>query len=107
MSDSAWRLIIGILFVVLGFLLIWMGFAIWKKQRTDLIISYHMDRVSDENRQAYCRLFGIGCLLPGAGFALSGVWTTLTAEMISWLPMAAGLAAGLLLLAAAVLRYNR
>ena len=46
-----------------------------EKQRIDLIISYHSDKVSEENRQAYCTLSGTGVLVMGFGFLLSGICT--------------------------------
>ena len=106
MNDFIWFLIVGVMFVGLGLVFIWLGLAIWKKQRTDLIIRHHMDKVADKDKQAYCRLFGIGCLAAGTGFAVSGICIPFTADLISWIPMAAGLAGGILLMAAAVIRYN-
>lgn len=106
MSDFIWFLIVGVMFVGLGLILIWIGLAIWKKQRTDLIIRHHMDKVADEDKQAYCRLFGIGGLAAGTGFVVSGICMAFTTGLISWIPMAIGLAGGILLMAAAVIKYN-
>ena len=107
MSDSTWFLIIGILFAALGILFIWLGWQIWRKQRLNLIISYHCDKVSEENRSAYCSLAGIGVFLMGAGFAFSGICTIFTQSVLVFVPMAVGLAVGIVLLTAAVVRYNR
>lgn len=107
MNDFIWFLITGIIFVILGIVFIRLGLALWKKQKTELIISYHMNKVSDGNRQAFCKLCGIGMLVSGIGFAVSGIWTVFTAELYSWIPMIAGLIAGILLLAVSVARYNR
>ena len=107
MSDFIWSLITGIIFVILGIVFIRLGLALWKKQKIELIISYHMDKVSGGNRQAFCKLCGIGMLVSGIGFVVSGIWTVFAAGLYTWIPMIAGLAAGILLLAVSVVRYNR
>ena len=107
MDDTIWFIMICVIFLLLGLLFAGLGLAIWKKQKTELIISYHMNKVSDGNRQAFCKLCGIGMLVSGIGFAVSGIWTVFTAELYSWIPMIAGLIAGILLLAVSVARYNR
>ena len=106
MSDDVWGIVLGVLLVLLGILFIWLGLSIWKKQKIELIIRHHMDKVSDEDRQAYCRLCGIGVLIIGFGFVVSGIWMTFTIELLSWIPMTVGLVAGLVLLAVSVARYN-
>ncbi|MBR7020336.1 MAG: hypothetical protein IKI15_04715 [Lachnospiraceae bacterium] len=73
MSDTIWFIIIGILFAALGVLFIWLGWQIRKKRKINLIISYHCDKVREENKPAYCSLAGIGVFLMGIGFAFSGI----------------------------------
>lgn len=106
MSDFIWFVMIGVLFVFLGLIFIWLGWQIWKKLRTDLIISYHIDKVSEENRQAYCTLFGAGVLVMGTGFILSGICTAFVRTVFTFGPMAAGLALGMALLVSAIMKYN-
>ena len=106
MSDFIWSLIMGGMLVLLGLVFIGLGLAIWKKQKIELIIRYHMDKVSEENKQAYCKLCGIGLLIPGIGFVISGIGMMTTLELYIWIPMVAGLAAGILLLIISVVRYN-
>ncbi len=106
MSDFIWSLILGVLFVIPGLIFIRLGLAIWKKRKTELIISWHTDRVSDENKDAYCRLFGIGLSVIGVGFVISGVWMLFALTLYGFIPMAAGLAAGITLMILAVAKYN-
>ena len=75
MGDLVWFIIIGILFAALGALFVRLGLLIRYGQRTDLIIKYHCDKVSEENKKAYCALAGTGVLIIGAGFFVSGVKT--------------------------------
>ena len=107
MSDYIWFIVIGVLFALLGFVFFLLGWRIWKKQKMDLIISYHCEKVSEENKQAYCTLSGLGVLIMGIGFFLSAVLTVFTQSAFVFLPMAAGLVLGIILLTSAVIKYNR
>ena len=107
MSDFVWFVITGVLFMLLSLLFIGLGRQIWKKQKMDLIISTHCDKVSEENKQAYCTLSGIGVCVMGVGFGLSGIGTVFLRSVYAFIPMTVGLVAGISLLTAASVRYNR
>ena len=107
MSDLVWFIIIGALFVLLSLIFIRLGWQIWKKQKMDLIISYHCDKVSDGNKKAYCTLAGIGVFIMGTGFGLSGICAAFLRSVSIFIPMTVGLIAGLALLISAGIRYNR
>ena len=107
MDDLVWFILITVLFAVLGFVLIRLGLAVWKKQKMELIIRHHCDKVSEENKPAYCRLAGIGICVIGAGFVLSGAWAAFSQSLSVLIPMTAGLASGIALLCLAGIRYNR
>ena len=106
MYDIVWFIVISVLFIVLGIVFIQLGLAIWKKRKMELIIRYHCDKVREENKTAYCTLAGIGVFVTGIGFILSGICALLTHSLFVFVPMAAGLAAGLALLILAGKRYN-
>ena len=107
MSDFTWFIITSILFVLLGLVFIRLGWQIWKKQRTDLIISYHVDKVSEDNKQAFCTLSGIGILIMGIGFIFSGICTVFIRSVSAFVPMTAGSISGIALLISAIMKYNR
>ena len=107
MRDFGWMIFICALFALLGALFIGLGVQIWIKRRMDLIISAHCDKVSEENKPAYCRLMGIGMILMGGGFCLSGICALFILSARAFIPMTVGLVSGITLLAAAVIRYNR
>ena len=50
MGDFIWFIVIGAVLVLLGFVFIELGLLIWKKQKMDLIIRHHCDKVSKENQ---------------------------------------------------------
>ena len=106
MNDFIWFLVISSLFILLGFVFIGLGLAVWKKQKMDLIIRYHCGRVSEKNKPAYCTFSGIGVFLIGIGFVLSGICAAFMRSVLIFIPMAAGLAAGIMLLILAGIRYN-
>ena len=107
MSDLVWFIVIGVLLAFLGIVFIMLGWKIWKKQRMDLIISYHSDKVRDENKQAYCTLSGSGILIMGFGFLVSGICAFFIRSAFVFAPMTAGLVLGIALLISAVIKYNR
>ena len=107
MGDFIWFIVIGAVLVLLGFVFIELGLLIWKKQKMDLIIHHHCDKVSKENEAAYCRLAGIGVFVMGIGFAVSGICAAFMRSALVFLPMGAGLAAGIVLLILAGSKYNR
>ena len=107
MSDLVWFIVIGILFGLLGFVFILLGWQIWKKQKMNLIISYHCDKVRENNKRAYCTRSGIGVFLIGIGFLLSGICTAFSQSVLVFVPMTVGLVFGIALLASAGIKYNR
>ena len=106
MNDFIWFKMIGILFVLLGIVFIMLGLQIWKKQRMDLIISYHNDKVKEENKKAYCTLSGIGMIVTGVGFLGSAVCLVFKQTSFIFVPMLFGLLSGLILLIIAGKKYN-
>ena len=106
MNDFIWFMIIGILLVLLGLTCIILGWQIWKKQKMDLIISYHCDKVREENKQAYCTLAGIGVFIIGVGFGLTGIGTVILQTVHAFIPMTVGLVSGIALLISAGIKYN-
>ena len=107
MSDFLWFVIIGVLFVLLGLVFMLLGWHIWKEQKMTLIISHHCDKVSDENKKAYCTLSGVGIFIIGIGFVFSGICTFLLQSAPAFIPMVVGLVVGMAFFVSAVIRYNR
>ena len=106
MTDFIWFIIIGVLFMLLSLVFIRLGWLIWKKQKMDLIISYHCDKVIEENKQAYCMLSGIGVFIMGVCFGFSGICTAFLQSVYIFIPITVGFALGIALLAAARIKYN-
>ena len=107
MSDIVWYIIIGIILILLGLIFIWLGYNVWIKQNINLIIVYHMDKVNEDNKPAFCRLSGLGLLIMGCGFIASGIWTMVSGALLSFIPMAVGIVVGIVLLIATGIKYNR
>lgn len=107
MDDKVWFIVIGAIFIVIGIIFIRLGLIIWIRQRMDLILRYHMDKVKEENKIAFCRLAGIGLLIIGAGMMFSGIWIMITGGLLSFIPMACGIVLGTVMIFASVIRYNK
>ena len=107
MSDSVWFIISGIILLAVGAVFIGLGWAIWNKQKISLVHDYQYNRVSDENKPAFCRKIGIGMTVIGTGMLITGIVTMLTGSLLSLIPLAAGLAVGTFLMFSAITKYNR
>lgn len=91
---------VGVLLVVLGVLL-------WKKEMITLMHDYHVEKVSPENKKAFCKLSGIGLIIPGVGLVLSAILLGITDSAWSFLCFAVSFPVGLGMLIAAGRKYNR
>lgn len=107
MNDLVWFIIICIIFELLGILFIILGLQIWIKQKMNLIISHHCDKVSEADKKAYCTLFGVGILIMGIGFILSGVLSLIIQSLLALVPMTVGIVIGIASVISAVAKYNR
>ena len=47
------------------------GWLIWKKEMISLMHDYHIDKVSAENKTAFCKLAGIGLTVIGIGLLIT------------------------------------
>ena len=92
--------LIGIVFVIFGFL-------IWKKEKLSLLHDYHYDKVSVEDKKAFCTLSGIGVLLIGVGLFITAIIIGITDSPWSFIAFAIGFLAGLILLIYSGAKYNR
>ena len=107
MSDLTWFIIIGALFILLSVVFIVLGLLIWIKQKINLIVSYHCDKVSEENKKSYCSLFGFGVFIIGIGFAITGILSVILQSFFALIPMAVGLVLGIAFILGAIIKYNR
>ena len=62
---------VGMFCFVIGILLIWVGFQIWKKKKADWIPGYK--KKPGENTAAYCTMAGKGVILGGIGMFILSV----------------------------------
>lgn len=90
---------IGIVFVTLGYL-------VWRKEKISLLHDYHIDKVTAENKKAFCRISGIGIIVIGMGLLITGVIIGVTDSAWSFIVFAMGFFVGLAMLIYAGLRYN-
>lgn len=90
---------VGIIFIVLGYL-------IWKKEKITLFNDYHVDKISDEDKKAFCRLSGIGILVSGAGLLITAIILAITDSALSFIVFAVGFVIGIVMLIMAEIKYN-
>ena len=90
-----------------GVIIAVMGWLIWKKEKLSLMHDYHVNKVSVENKSAFCRLSGIGLVAIGIGLLISSVILFVTDSTYSFLCFAVCFVAGLAMLFTAETKYNR
>ena len=92
---------------LLGLVFMWLGYLIWKKEKITLFHDYHYDKVSEEDKRAFCTVSGIGVFVIGIGLSITAVILGMTDSPWSFIAFAIGFAVGLFLLIYAGLKYNR
>ena len=98
---------IGVIIVALvGLLCVILGLLLWKKEMITLLHDYHYDKVSAEDKKAFCALSGKGLSCIGAGLLTTAVILALTESAWAFLAFAVGLTIGLTLLILAGKKYN-
>ena len=90
---------LSVLFLVIGYLL-------WKKERIDLLHGYHYDKVTKENKKAFCTICGFGIISIGIGMLISAVLFGISEALAGFIPFLAGFIIGLVLLIFAGKKYN-
>ena len=99
MMEAAFVGFIGIVFIIFGYLL-------WKKERISLLHDYHYDKVSKEDKKAFCSISGAGIILIGIGLLITGVIIGITNSAWSFIAFAIGFFVGVTMLIYAGVRYN-
>ena len=100
--------IIGVLVVGgVGIVLVVIGLLIWKQEEITLMHDYHVNKVSEENKKAFCTLSGSGLAVIGVGALGTAVIFGITESLRSFVCFAVCFAAGLTMMIAAVRKYNR
>lgn len=90
---------VGVVFIILGYLL-------WKREKINILHSYHYRNVSLDNKKVFCKMTGQGLILIGSGLLITGIIISKTHSMYSFIAFAVGLIAGITLLINAGLKYN-
>ena len=92
---------------IVGVIILILGILLWKKEMITLLHDYHVDKVSPENRKAFCKLSGIGLIVIGVSLLITAVVLGFTDSAYSYLVFALGFAVGLAFLIKAGAKYNR
>ena len=93
--------------LALGALFAVLGLHIWKKKRIDIIHSYHRDKVTEENKNAYAAIMGKGTIILAAGMILTGIIDYLTHTAWGWIAFGIGFAVSLSFYIYAEQKYNQ
>ena len=91
---------------VLSALFLIIGYLLGRKEKIDLLHSYHYDKVTKENQKAFCALSGFGIISIGIGMLISAVLLGISESLAGFIPFLAGFIIGLTLLIYAGKKYN-
>ena len=91
---------------VLALVFIYLGYLIWKKEKITLLHSYHYDKVSPSDKQAFCKISGWGIIFIGIGLLITAIIIGITDSVLSFIAFALGFVVGLALLIYAGIKYN-
>ena len=98
---------IGAIFIgILAIVFLIVGYLIWKKQKISLLHEYHYDKLSENDKKAFCTISGLGVILIGVGLLVTAVVIGITNSAWSFIAFAVGFAIGLSLLIYAGKKYN-
>lgn len=98
---------IGAIFIgILSIVFFTVGYLIWKKQKISLLHEYHYDKLSENDKKAFCKVSGLGFILIGVGLLVTAVVIGITNSAWSFIAFAVGFAIGLALLIYAGKKYN-
>ena len=93
-------------YIAVGLILIVLGLLTWKKQKVTILHDYHYKNVKQEDIPAYTRSMGIGQIVVGAGFCLTGLLKIMTESKLTWAVLIAGLIIGLIIMHKSQMKYN-
>ena len=96
----------SIILGLVGIVLIVLGYLVWKKEKISLFHDYHYDKVSVEDKKAFCIISGIGVVIIGIGILITAIIIGITDSAWSFIAFAMGFVAGLILLIYAGIRYR-
>ena len=94
--------VIGVLAIVFFV----VGILIWKKEKISFFHNYHYDKVSENDKKAFCATSGAGIISIGVGLLVTAVVIGITESALSFIAFAVGFAVGLSLLIYAGKKYN-
>ena len=96
-----------ILLLAVGAIIIRYGYIVWIKEDLTVLHDYHSNKLSEENKKAFCTIMGVGLILVGAGIAIYGILLSFSPLIKVLIPMAAGFVIGLVMMVYAILKYNK
>ena len=97
------EIIIGIL---VGLLLIFLGYRIGWKYDIKLVHGYHYVNVAPQDKPKFCRLLGIGNLIVGGGCLLSAVLNYALGGKVGYYLGAVVIAIGIIEMLFTIIKYN-
>ena len=61
-------MIVAMIVALMGIVFIVLGYLLWKKERISLLHEYHYDKVSKEDKKIFCAISGMPRIRPSDGY---------------------------------------
>ncbi len=74
-----------LIMISLGILLLIMGFFVWKKEKINLIHSFHYKKVAEKDKKDYTQEMGKSLILISIGLFLTGITVFITGSSYGWI----------------------
>ena len=92
--------------IVIGIICIYLGLK-HRKGDVSMLHSYHKKRVAEEDKVPFGKMVGLGVIIVGVGFVLSGVIHYFALTVLANIALIAALVIGLGISFAAMIKYNK
>ncbi|MDD8048237.1 MAG: DUF3784 domain-containing protein [Thomasclavelia sp.] len=92
-------IIIGVLMLVIGYLLVF-------KQKINLLHSYHYKRVQEKDKPTVCRYTGLGNIIIGIGMIVEPIFAYLISETVGLIICCVFVGVGVIIAVLVIMKYN-
>lgn len=92
--------------LIVGIILIIIGYLIWIKKKISLLHFYHYANVRKEDLKDYGKHMGIGNIILGISISLMGIFMYMKLDIIGWLVFILGFIISIYIFHKAQMKYN-
>lgn len=96
-----------LIMISLAMLFFILGFFVWKKEKINLVHSYHYTKVSEEDKKYYTEQIGKSLIVISIGLVLTGITEFITTSPYSWIFFSVFFVLAFIKMSKAQKKYNK